>query len=742
MMPKRNFLLGRGERLTTDVVIRSGGADKIPPYSVGEAKARLTPMIRAAVSELDAIPAAAAPGDKVVATMTLNPEYTAKSYFPAELLKAVGLEAVGSRPRLIRPEKKSRDRDPEDAVTTQLFVAGTRQAFRNWAQGIANWSERSRAAEELATIEEVHAPSVTEKIKGRLPEHGKVVLEIVLHADGLMGEVSVIPTFSHYLTTIGIDLSLNLNRRFYAGGLCFLELEAAAEKVEEIATYSIVRAVREMPRLRTLRPTIRSSAIPAPQIVLPSAVSIDPKVRAAIFDGGLPASHAITQWATPIDVTGTAAPHDEYLAHGLWVTSAFLFGHIDPKGPLPTPYCNVDHYRVLDTAPGQDPRELYEVLERIRTVLARQHYHLVNLSLGPILPIDDDEVHAWTAVIDELLATRDTLATIAVGNTGESDSAAGLNRIQVPADCVNALAIGACDSPDASWQRATYSSIGPGRSPGLVKPDFVAFGGSLARPFLVIGEGEPPTLEPIGGTSFAAPSTLRLGAGVKAHFGGALDMLAIRALLVNGTEPTELPKHEVGRGRCAVDLEALVLCEDDTVRVVYQGTISPAKYIRAAIPTPGGFTGRVMITATLCYTTSVDPHHPGNYTRAGVEATFRPNASRYTKPDQAQPDSKPFFGKAQKGLTEEELRRDAWKWENTLHARVGFLGSSLEDPSFDLHYNSRLEGHNHNPSQKLRYAMVITVRASRETDLYEKVVRRYATQLEPLRPVIDIPIRV
>lgn len=739
-MAKRNFLLGRGERLTTDVVIRSGGAEKIPPYSVSEAKTRLTPMIRAAVEALDAIPAAAAPGEKVVATLTLNPEYIAKSYFPAELLKTVGLEAVGSRPRLIKPEKKSREREPEDAVTTQLFVSGTRQAFRNWAQGITNWAEGSRAAEELVTIEEVHAPTPAEKIKGQLPGAGDVVFEVVLHVDELSGEMSVIPNFSRYLKTLGIDPTLE--RRFYAGGLCFLELQAPADKAEEIATYSIVRAVREMPRLRVLRPTIRSSAIPAPQIILPTAGAIAPKVRAAIFDGGLPAHHAITQWASPIDATGTVAPHDDYLAHGLWVTSAFLFGHIDPKEPLPVPYCNVDHYRVLDAAPGQDPRELYEVLERIQTVLSQQRYHLVNLSLGPILPIDDDDVHAWTAVIDELLATRDTLATIAVGNTGESDAAAGLNRIQVPADCVNALAIGACDSQDAGWQRATYSSIGPGRSPGLIKPDFVAFGGSLARPFLVIGEGEPPTLEPIGGTSFAAPSTLRLGAGVKAHFGDTLDMLAIRALLVHGTEPTDLPKHEVGRGRCAADLEALVLCDDDMVRVVYQGTISPAKYIRAPIPIPGPLAGRVIVTATLCYTTNVDPHHPGNYTRAGLEATFRPNASRYTKADQSQPDSKPFFGKAQKGLTEEELRRDAWKWENTLHARVGFLGSSLDNPAFDIHYNSRMEGHNHNPGQQLRYAMVITVKASREANLYDQVVRRYATQLEPLRPVIDIPIRL
>jgi hypothetical protein len=325
------------------------------------------------------------------------------------------------------------------------------------------------------TIEEVHAPTPAEKIKGQLPGAGDVVFEVVLHVDELSGEMSVIPNFSRYLKTLGIDPTLE--RRFYAGGLCFLELQAPADKAEEIATYSIVRAVREMPRLRVLRPTIRSSAIPAPQIILPTAGAIAPKVRAAIFDGGLPAHHAITQWASPIDATGTVAPHDDYLAHGLWVTSAFLFGHIDPKEPLPVPYCNVDHYRVLDAAPGQDPRELYEVLERIQTVLSQQRYHLVNLSLGPILPIDDDDVHAWTAVIDELLATRDTLATIAVGNTGESDAAAGLNRIEVPADCVNALAIGACDSQDAGWQRATYSSIGPGRSPGLIKPTSLPLAG-------------------------------------------------------------------------------------------------------------------------------------------------------------------------------------------------------------------------------------------------------------------------
>lgn len=476
-MAKRNFLLGRGERLTSDVVIRSGGVEKVPPYTVAEAKARLAPMITDAAKQLDAIPSAAAPDDRVVARLTLNPEYIAKSYYPADLLRAIGLEAVGSRPRMVKPSKRSRNREPQDAVTTELFVAGQRSAFRRWAAGIGDWDESSDVAQQLVAIEEVHAPTTAEKIKGLLPDQGQVVLEVVLHVDELMGEAAAIPRFAQYLKQLGLDTTLD--RRFYAGGLCFLEVRAPASRAEDIATYSIVRAVRQMPQLRMLRPTIRASAIPGSLLFLPMEGATDPNIRAAIFDGGLPATHAITQWATPIDASGVAPAHDEYLAHGLGVTSAFLFGHLHPSESVPVPYCNVDHYRVLDAAPGQDPSELFEVLARIKGVLSSREYHLINLSLGPILPIDDDEVHAWTAVLDELLANRDTLATIAVGNTGESDVAAGLNRIQVPADCVNALAVGACDSPDAVWRRAPYSSVGPGRSPGLVKPDFVAFGGSM-----------------------------------------------------------------------------------------------------------------------------------------------------------------------------------------------------------------------------------------------------------------------
>jgi subtilase family protein len=737
---KRNFLIGKGERLVDEVIGVRGGGPKSHPYTFSQARERIAPMLARAVRGIDHLPENACPDDRAVATIALNPEYIAKSYFPEKLLDMLGLETVGSRPRRVKPERRSRGRDPEETITTELFVMGPRSAFRAWRSSLPKWEEGLAGADELATIEQVAAPAPQDKIKGRLPKDGDVVFEAVLHGEA-GGSNGVIPVFRSYLEQIGVKQSLD--RRFSAGGLCFVEIEAPVELADEIATFTAVRALRQMPSLRMLRPTFRSSRVSMEETVLPSRGAIDPKIRVAIFDGGIPKEHPLTRWTKVIDPPGIGKTIPEFQKHGVGVTSALLFGHIDPAKPLERPYAPVDHYRVLDTAPNQNPHELYEVLGRIDQVLATKQYDFVNLSIGPRLPIEDDDVHAWTAVLDDRLSNGLTLATIAVGNDGDSSAKDKLNRIQVPADCVNALAVGACDSPESPWQRCTYSSVGPGRSPGLVKPDFLEFGGCLKRPFIVVSDSAAGGLEATEGTSFSAPSVNRLGAGVRAHFGSSLSTLAIHALLVHTTEPGDFACEDIGRGRVARSVQDIVLSEDDTIRVVYQGEISPARYVRARIPVPSGtIPGKVTITATLCYPTGVDPHHPGNYTRAGLEPTFRPHDQKRKKPEQVHADSKGFFGKTQSGLLEDELRRDAWKWENCLHTSVTFIGKTLRNPVLDIHYNTRLGGKNFAPKEKLPYALVISVHAKHLGDLYDRIIRKYAGQLEALRPVIEIPVKV
>ncbi len=102
----------------------------------------------------------------------------------------------------------------------------------------------------------------------------------------------------------------------------------------------------------------------------------------------------------------------------------------------------------------------------------------------------------------------------------------------------------------------------------------------------------------------------------------------------------------------------------------------------------------------------------------------------------------PFFGK-RPYASEAELRADAHKWETVLHENTNKRGSSLSNPVFDIHYNARIGGHDgtqHAPI--IRYAMVITVESTHTPDLYDEVLRTYATRLEALVPRIDIPLRI
>ncbi|OUC54437.1 hypothetical protein CA262_05830 [Sphingobium sp. GW456-12-10-14-TSB1] len=238
-----------------------------------------------ATEQIDALPDQACPNDQAVVGLTLNPEYLSKSAYPLELLKAAGVTPVGSRPKRVTPEKRSRNREPAEALTTELFVMAPRATFRNWNQALPALTENAPGANDLASLEDIEAPSSDDKIKGRLPDASEAVFEVVLHADPLAGDQFVLPYFREFLASLGVET--NFNRRFYAGGLCFLELEAPVDLADEIATFTVVRALREMPRLRMLRPTIRAAALPGQKVILPTGLALERNDRGRAAQGCL-----------------------------------------------------------------------------------------------------------------------------------------------------------------------------------------------------------------------------------------------------------------------------------------------------------------------------------------------------------------------------------------------------------------------------------------------------------------------
>lgn len=736
------FFLGFGERLTSRIPPPGGGGGPEPAYTFQEAVARLSPLVTATAIELNELPDQACPEGEAVGVITLHPQWMAKSYHPRQVLDAYNLRQVGSRPVAVEPEKWTRQDPPEPSASSELYVAGDREAFARWARDLQE--APSRVPEQIRQLEAVRAPVPSERLRNVETDEQRAgdadVFEVVLHASEAPRDQFIVSGFVNYAARLGVEP--DIDRRLYAGGLCFLPVEVAQADLEALALYAFLRVARPMPRLRQL-PTFERS-VPAPGLraaPLPTTGAVDPDLRIAVFDGGFPVSSALSHWTTAHDPNGIGAADDALVAHGHDVTSAVLFGCLTPGSPAPQPFGVVDHYRVLDKEAGSDPYELYEALRRIEGVLRTQRYQFVNLSIGPAVPVEDDQVHTWTAVLDEHLSDGNTLAALAVGNTGEPHNPDP--RVQVPSDCVNGLSVGAADTRRSDWSRASYSSIGPGRSPGVVKPDVVHFGGDNAQEqFLVYDANGAPAIAATAGTSFASPAALRLAVGVRAHFGGRISPLALKALLVHSANDGGNAREEVGWGRLPRDIHEIVECPTGSVRVLYQGELSPSQYLRAPVPLPdGSLQGFVTLRATFCYATPVDPEDPGAYTRSGLEVTCRPHMLQFANPEATLPKTASFFKKSDFD-NEQALRNDAQKWETTLNAKRRFRGSSLHGPVLDVHYNARAQGGAARDAERMRYALVVTVEAPRVPDLYDQVARAYAGKLEAMTPLIDVPVRV
>lgn len=738
-MTQTNFLIGRGELLTFDIKAPGGGGKKQELYSFDEAKGRIASQFSDTSASFDQLPSEACPRDFAVARLTLNPSFIAKSFFPTNFLRSLGLESIGSCTVEVQPERWSKKGTPVKCTTTQLFVAGKRNSFRRINQWVSQIEEGSDEALDLAHIERFTDIPPIDRIRDYGEKHERFY-EIGIHLLPDEDNAFIKNGFEQYAKKFHLKTHRDLS--FQAGNLWFVPVEGTSDNIRNIADFAFIRVIRPVPKFRGLRPFQRTSEV-AIKCQLPDAQPLSSIPKVAILDGGLPKNHPIEPWLRSYKVLDPNAKDDpDGLDHGLAVTSAFLFGPIDPEGVAQRPFAYVDHLRVLDNdADTEDPLELYRTLGLIEQVLLSRQYEFINLSLGPDMPIEDTDVHAWTSVIDDLLSDGETFMSLAIGNNGKRDRLSGNARIQVPSDSVNAVAVGAANNTDANWGRASYSAFGPGRSPGIVKPDLMAFGGEAPRYFHVLASGKKPSLVPQLGTSFAAPYLLRSAVGIRAILGADLSALAIKALLVHGADHADHDKFEVGWGKIPENLMDIITCPSGIARVVYQGELKPGKYLRASLPIPkDGLSGRIRLKATFCYASPIDPQDVSAYTRAGLDVVFRPKATRI-KENKKNADSKGFFD-LKKYASEEEMRSDMGKWETVLHSEKNMLGSSLESPVFDIHYNAREAGAATTKADKIKYALVITVEAPKHADLYNEILQSYQSILMPIQPQVALPIRL
>lgn len=715
----KNFIIGYGETLTSKVTVKSGGGDKKYPYSFTEARDRFVSDMTNVISEISAKSVAQCANGEVVIKFLQHPSFLAKSYYPTSLFTRYGIKDVGSKSVKIKPRKWAVKKHPEVGLASCIFVSGTVDKFEAMLNSVKKDSLPKSTKELIQSIENVSSISPVEKIKQVNDEQNDLQLEVVLHASHMDSVVR--DSFKSYADSLGG--ATDWERAKTVGGLTFLPVTLPKGREEELAEFSHLRALRSIPKLRFSKPDATRMVLKE-VFELPSVNAVNSDIKVCIFDGGIGENHLLTPWVNEYIPEDVLSSHPSLLAHGSEVCATYLFGPYDAANPnMAAPYTNVDVVRVL-SAEDSDP-DLFDVLTRIENVIKQKKYKYINLSLGPRLAVDDDDVHVWTSVIDNLLQDGHCLATVAIGNDGELEGEYA--RIQPPSDMVNCFAVGSSNTSGKNWQRAPYSCIGPGRSPGVVKPDGIIFGGSEEELLKVYS---PLTNSIVGtlGTSYAAPFALRVAAGIDAITEFDLKPSTVKALMVHHTQTNGNEQSEVGWGLLPNSPESVVECMNDEAVVVYQGELKKSQHLRIPIPLPKGLDCTwVHLKATFCFNAITDPEHPLHYTRSGLDIVFRANEENI-KEGATHADTKTFFSVSNLYETEEELREDAHKWETCISRKQKFKRTTLSMPVFDVKYHAREKGGDSlEDLPPLNYSLVVSIRAEGDLNTYNLVLQQNQT---------------
>ncbi|MEU8964847.1 S8 family peptidase [Streptomyces sp. NPDC048491] len=745
----------------------AGGGNKFYPYSMEDTRRILGPQARSLRDSAVRIDSALR-ADHVVFEATLLPNFLANSYFPDRLVRLLGLTPLGSRPATA--DLTLRSGTTPDVATKSLIIAGDNASLSRLASMLEssdlNRAEKA-AAEELRQFSEIHLPRRDEVLRDSHmeqsePDSSRAVYEAVLHPDPDNPGSGRHPMnnqlfhkFEQFIESLGGEVAAT--RRDVVGGLTFVPIFLPEGQAERAASFNPLRSIRRMPRIRPV-PTAALRSGPRVGRPAPPAADADaPEVL--IFDAGVEESG--DYFAGSVRQVHLTAETPVYgcIEHGSAVTGAVLYGTLQPGQQLSKPKVRATHYRCIP-GPAEDGTELYWLLDQIQKTVTDTNAMIVNLSLGPEVPVDDGEPHRWTAVLDSLAYERDILFVTAVGNNGEDSN----NRIMVPADMVNGLSVGSCDRPypEALWTRAPYSAVGPGRPGSLVQPTVVAFGGDDESPFARLRSDGRISFD--SGTSYAAPLVSHELAVLRGELGDRASSSALKAFAVHFAESHADPNLQTGHGRLMNDHASALWCDGNEATVMYQASVDRDQILGFQLPVPEGLDrGLVKVRWTLSFASPTDPTEAVEYTESGLEFTLRPHAALYSFRDpkessnsvkvnmRDQPEraaeleeegwirSKNPVSRSQKigPKASESSRRRGGKWETVMQGQDRLQARSLWLPRLDIEYLTRAGGVLTRGAAPVDFTLLVTV-----TSLSGMPVYQLAQAEFPVLSALPVPVPV
>lgn len=768
---QRRLILSNGELYVQPVTKPLSGRSPEPPRTYEEARVRVQQGVRDALASFDALPPQLKFPEEAVFCLRLHPDAVAKSYDPETLFEDVPeLRKVGSRAYRERADhvaqtkriQKQRISDETQVEGRLVFVQSSPAGFQRLLQQLdrSESQVRKQVQDEIRRIERFDTLKVDEQLVGFDNKWRDGRVELVFHPSRLSGERQLQFVFEMF-EEAGVEQERSRIRP-YPGGPTFVSCRLTRESLDILAGANPLRAAHPLlfGGLTDLR---HAPMVAAPK---PTASTTRSTIKVGMFDGGVDTTVPLIQGHVEEDTTLEIATPSrvDYVAHGTAVAGALLHGQLnglkagDRVEPPPV------YVVSIRTLPTSDPADvdLYEAIDVVeRAVPARNDIRVFNLSFGPRGSIKDDTISRFTYVLDTLAVRHKVIFFVAVGNDGE---VSGYDRIQSPSDLVHGVGVGAFTMSGNEPVHAAYSCRGPGRECGKVKPDLAAFGGCDNMPFHLVSTS-PGKKVLQWGTSFACPVAARLGGQATNIFERSSALLARVLLVHTAIHPAGKPDHLLGHGCILPDIDEMLLCEDQTVTVVFQGDILPTRIVKLPIPWPTGVTipGKVQATWTVGALAPIDPNHPGDYTCCCLEDTFYPHGQRFTfSPKSGMPGSpkrlhldsdaatiaglvsngwrKSSFPVSESGndyQDEADRRKLDCKWEPVVRRSVSKQAKNLHDPFLTLHAIGRNGAH-----ERFDYVVVVTLRAEKFTgDLYSTIRQRFPA-LSPIRLKTEAEIRV
>src|SRR5690606_39703537 len=178
---------------------------------------------------------------------------------------------------------------PHECSTTEIFVAGKRNAFRtlsNWMNGVEEGSEE---ADDLTHIENIFAFKPNERIVNPGTENDKYY-EFGIHLLPDKDSTFIQESFVNYASDLGLTVHNVLS--FEVGNLWFVPVEGEQSKALQLAQFVFVRVIRPVPKMRGLLPATKRGG-PSVGCTLPTQAPLSADPRVAILDAGLPEDHTI-----------------------------------------------------------------------------------------------------------------------------------------------------------------------------------------------------------------------------------------------------------------------------------------------------------------------------------------------------------------------------------------------------------------------------------------------------------------